>query len=235
MKNILSLFYVLFFCIGWSQSTEKEKTIEVTYIKAFKNHKDTTNTPPKKIKGLEYQLLFDKDESRFAYIEQMGIDGNDTNNRYVGRIGGSGIYYCNLKNSEKKRTVNLYDSDYTIDVSQNKIKWNLIKESKKILGYDCYKAEGKYIEYSNFLKKEITFNITAWYTPHIPVPYGPASYDGLPGLVLEASRSSFYFIANEINLDKNTKIKKPKEGKSISQIDYNELLFNNRKRTQAKD
>ena len=35
-----------------------------------------------------------------------------------------------------------------------------------------------------------TIEVTAWYTPEIPINQGPADYWGLPGLILEVN---FYF------------------------------------------
>ncbi|UFH31470.1 GLPGLI family protein [Chryseobacterium sp. C-71] len=71
---------------------------------------------------------------------------------------------------------------YSFETNE-KIQWNLINETKVISGYKCQKATGKY------RNKEIT----AWYTKDIPIPEGPYTFKGLPGLVLEAYDSKDYF------------------------------------------
>ena len=67
--------------------------------------------------------------------------------------------------------------------------------------------------------------VTVWYAPSIPLPFGPAGYDGLPGMVLESSMSSFYLIAQEIKFyDKALKIKQPVKGLKVTQDEFNKTL-----------
>lgn len=57
------------------------------------------------------------------------------------------------------------------------IKWSIFDNmSKKISGYTCYKAQ------SEFGGR----NWTVWFTPDIPLAYGPWKLGYLPGLILEA-------------------------------------------------
>jgi hypothetical protein len=72
-----------------------------------------------------------------------------------------------------------------------KIDWQFKDSSKKIGGYTCQKAaayfRGRYY--------------TAWFTPQIPLPYGPWKLNGLPGLILQASDSTgkIYFKARKVS------------------------------------
>lgn len=53
--------------------------------------------------------------------------------------------------------------------------WKLIDETKVINTFNCKKAE-------------VTFkgrNWVAWYSPEIPLPYGPYKFSGLPGLIVK--------------------------------------------------
>lgn len=53
--------------------------------------------------------------------------------------------------------------------------WKLIDETKVINTINCKKAE-------------VTFkgrNWVAWYSPEIPLPYGPYKFSGLPGLIIK--------------------------------------------------
>ena len=52
--------------------------------------------------------------------------------------------------------------------------WKPGKEQRKILGYICQDAS--YMDGEKIIK--------AWFTPEIPVSYGPGQYSGLPGLIL---------------------------------------------------
>lgn len=85
-------------------------------------------------------------------------------------------------------------------------------------------------------KREVTINITVWYTPSIPVSFGPAGYDGLPGLVLESSTSSFYLIAQNIQFqDKQLQIKRPKKGDKITLDEFNKKLNKNWKKLTGQN
>lgn len=54
--------------------------------------------------------------------------------------------------------------------------WELQENTKSILGFTCYSATTKF--------RGRTY--IAWYTPEIPLSYGPWKLNGLPGLILEA-------------------------------------------------
>ena len=74
------------------------------------------------------------------------------------------------------------------------------------------------------LPKEI--EITAWYTPEIPVNQGPENYWGLPGLILEVSDGKTTILCSKIviNAKDKVEIKAPTVGKEISQKDYDETV-----------
>lgn len=57
------------------------------------------------------------------------------------------------------------------------LNWELHEsDSKKIKGYLCYKATRK---------DETGSMVIAWYAKDLPIPDGPETYFGLPGLILE--------------------------------------------------
>jgi GLPGLI family protein len=71
-----------------------------------------------------------------------------------------------------------------------------------------------------------TVEVTAWYTPQIPVSHGPGEYWGLPGLILEVSADRTVILCTKIVLNPTDKedIKVPSKGKEISQDKYNETV-----------
>lgn len=61
---------------------------------------------------------------------------------------------------------------YKVPIIKN---WKLINESKVINTINCKKAEVTY-KGRNWI---------AWYSPEIPLPYGPYKFSGLPGLIVK--------------------------------------------------
>jgi GLPGLI family protein len=79
-------------------------------------------------------------------------------------------------------------------------------------------------------------NITAWFTPAIPVQAGPMSYGGLPGLILEVdvNNGSMVMTASEIKMGKleSDAIKVPEKGKRVSREEYRKIVRDKMKEMQ---
>ncbi|MEZ4839738.1 GLPGLI family protein [Flavobacterium sp.] len=69
--------------------------------------------------------------------------------------------------------------------------------------------------------------ITAWYTPDIPINQGPENYWGLPGLILEVSDGKTVILCSKVVLNTKDKkeIKAPKKGKEVSQAEYDKIVL----------
>ncbi len=73
--------------------------------------------------------------------------------------------------------------------------------------------------------------ITAWFTPQIPVQHGPAEYAGLPGLILEVSAGKTTLLCSKIvvNPKEKEEIKPAEKGKETTEEEYNTLFKEKRK------
>ncbi|QKG80143.1 GLPGLI family protein [Tenuifilum thalassicum] len=95
-----------------------------------------------------------------------------------------------------------------------KISWKIEHDTKIIGRFKCQKAT------CTFRGREYS----VWFTPDIPVSFGPWKLSGLPGLILEAAdkRSEILFRAVEINLgdEKHCAVKPLKEYPAFSLKDY---------------
>jgi len=84
-----------------------------------------------------------------------------------------------LRVDNKNKTLQFFDklSGHIILVTDtyNSFKWDVTNDTKVIAGYKCNKAT------TSFRGREWI----AWFTPEIPVSFGPWKLHGLPGLILE--------------------------------------------------
>ena len=160
-------------------------------------------------KYLKFILNSDKKEQCFYLDKNLSKD--DENINFAKSFSG---YTSNIYNEKKSEFFyqiyeDIFLGDFVIKKKKEKIKWELINETKMISGYLCYKAI--YNEKTINQKGEFTHQVIAWYSPLIPLPYGPIGYGDLPGLILELNKKNVVFGASiiELNPKKNLKIIKP--------------------------
>ena len=107
------------------------------------------------------------------------------------------------------------------------IKWKLTGRQKKILDMPCQEA----------LMSGVGDTVTAWYTTMIPIPGGPKSYMGLPGMILELNIGSTVNIkatATDFTEEVSAKIKQPTKGKSVTDEEFNKLSLEKQEELQKQ-
>ncbi|MFH4969181.1 GLPGLI family protein [Gaetbulibacter sp. M240] len=234
MKSIINFYLFMFIAIScWSQ--REIQNLEVTYVKAYKNYKDSSDTAPIPMKNLEYKLICNRNESRFELIPFLELDHDGSDKRINSKGGGNGVFYKNIKEELKLHQFETFVDGklYLVKPSFKEYNWVITEESKTIGGYLCYKAyhEDSYKAPDQTGKmKTYQIKIIVWFTPEINFPFGPAGFDGLPGLVLEKSLGSFYFIASKIQFNQEVNIVRPKDGIKKSKQEYLEMLRENYKK-----
>jgi GLPGLI family protein len=74
------------------------------------------------------------------------------------------------------------------------------------------------------IPKEI--EVTAWYTPQIPVNQGPDEYWGLPGLILEVNAGRTTILCSKIVINPQEKeaIQVLTKGKVVTKQEYNDIV-----------
>lgn len=164
-----------------------------------------------------YELHFTKDKS--YYFKDESLENGQYN---IGSKAGLAPYYYNLKAKQL-----IEDSGNFGYVERKPLEWIITKENKTIGNYKCYKAtttETLYSRQGHYYDRDIV----AWFTPEIPVGFGPKNYIGLPGLVLEVERKEFTITVTKINLNpKGDKLKIKQVGKDkkvISQEEMNDRI-----------
>lgn len=133
--------------------------------------------------------------------------------------GGTKTFYSNSKLRLNKIRNCKTLGDCFIISSEFK-EWKLTQETKIISGYTCYKA----IRTIN--GRKANKDIFAWYTPEIPVNFGPKGEAGLPGLILELVLGSITFRATKIKLNPKKKIviQKLEEGIKVTEKEFKILV-----------
>ncbi len=173
------------------------------------------------IKNVEYELVFNRNETVFSAVEKLESDVDRTYKlAVIWKIGG-GVIYTNLKTMSILKQTTKFGKDFLISNSLISLKWNLENKTKKIGKYLCYKATA--ISRTGN-KKEI---VTAWYAPEIPFRFGPAGYVGLPGLIMQLQVGHISMSLTKLDYSAKVKIKKPNKGNKITQQELNELIDKN--------
>jgi GLPGLI family protein len=198
-----------------------------------------------------YILTFDKQSSIFKEEEVLEAPGQRGFGMW-GNSFSAGPQYKNVKSQQFIQDQEFFGRQFLITDSLQKLDWKLGSETKQIGQYLCMKATAtktvdefdwrsmrrrdrnkenketktdstKTTAVSDDIEVPKTIEVTAWYTPQIPVNQGPGEYWGLPGLILEVNADRTTILCNKITLNPQQKIEiqAPDKGKVITREDYN--------------
>lgn len=239
MKNLKIL--ILLFLVNVNLLAQNTTTGKVTYkynlneqsFGEIKNQeivekfKSSLNRSRDKI---NYLLTFNEKESSYKIIKFL-IPDNEKFLEYATLItGGTEEYYTNIVTKKRLKKIDFIGDKFIISSSIDK-KWELTQESKRIGKYFCYKAKLK--KSNNVKEAKIKLpEIEAWYCPKIPFRFGPKGYGDLPGLILELTVGPISYKASKIELNPKEEIDiiKPRNGKLISEKEFDNLLTRINKR-----
>jgi GLPGLI family protein len=162
----------------------------------------------KKVKRKHPGAALDKSKS-------INMSPRDT----IGRIN----LYDALKDSLYSRR-DIANRIFLLKAKKPEIHWNIADSTKKIGNYTCSKAT------AHFRGRDYT----AWFTPQIPVPYGPWKLVGLPGLILQAydSTGNIRFKVQKVTFGNAGTIgSMPLSGKekAVNLAEYKHVLANEKK------
>lgn len=85
------------------------------------------------------------------------------------------IIYSDLTRGQTIAQRKVLGDAFLVSDSTRKIKWKITDETRDIAGYHCRRANGIMLD---------SIYVVAFYTTQIPVPGGPESFNGLPGMIL---------------------------------------------------
>ena len=152
--------------------------------------------------------------------KQQEFRGEGRRGRRGGRFGGNrgnNEYYTSISDGVSLDSRNLFGKDFLIEGERSPLKWKITGEQKQVGSYLCQKATFQ----------DTTTSIVAWFTPMIPVPAGPDSYNGLPGMILhmDFDEGSRQITATDISLKELEAelITRPTKGEKISDEEFKKL------------
>lgn len=122
----------------------------------------------------------------------------------------SGGIYKNQKTNEYLQEADLLGKAFLVSDKLDKIKWQLVNETKKIGEFNCKKATA-------VVNGE---NVTAWYTSSLPINDGPKEYWGLPGLIIDLITPTKMYHAVSVTSVKQYDFTKPSKGQKVTKADY---------------
>ncbi len=235
---------------------QKEGTI--LYEKKMNMHKNLQNEQMKafipEFRNSKHMLLFSDSISIYRMLlEEEAPDpfsGGGGGGQVVIRMGGSadgGDMYKNFSQQKAIQSVEMGGKNFLIIDTLKPQPWKITEETKKILGYTCYKATRK-IQQPRMMMRTMSvgssspkdtvknntpitpkeIDIVAWYTTDIITPAGPENYDQLPGLILQLNidNGATVFNATEVKTMLNKKdLKEPTKGKVVTRSEYQKLML----------
>jgi GLPGLI family protein len=145
-----------------------------------------------------YTLNFNESKSYFT-INPVLLKNYDNVGKFSNAIGTKSFYIDAKENISKFYKDDDLLGEYVTDYKQESI-WITTNETKMIGDYLCYKATSVYYNQDGW-NENPNLIVTAWYTPKIPVSYGPSGYGGLPGLILELTTRKFTLFVKKIDLN----------------------------------
>jgi len=124
--------------------------------------------------------------------------------------------YCDLKNKQQITQQDFMQRKFLITTDLNSKDWKITGNQKMILNYPCQEAT----------RQDTDRKVSVWFTTAIPLSTGPSSYCGLPGVVLavDINNGNQTITATSVSKDVDaSKIKKPTEGKKVTQEEFNKI------------
>ncbi|MDR3287314.1 MAG: GLPGLI family protein [Prevotellaceae bacterium] len=116
-----------------------------------------------------------------------GSDGINPNTEAGLKANEKAIYEDYYVNYPTKKMLSvstgMWGKEYLYEEPVPKFEWKFHPDTTTILGYKCMKAT------TTFRGR----NYEVWFTPFIPIRYGPWKFNGLPGLILKATDTKGYF------------------------------------------
>lgn len=223
--------YKLILILLMSASSFAQKNTSITYSKVLisdgmekivdQNVKNRVLSTIKNMSAVKHILIFNDSISYFETPEIMNVGNSRGLKTAIFRAYMGGKHILDKNKKTRNYQANLFGNLYNIQENYDKYSWTLTNESKSILGFKVFKAT-TVMKIDDFRGK-IDHEITVWYAPELGSGFGPASFSGLPGIVLEVLSGRVKVYATEIKAS-NKKIFTTLDGKNVTEKEYTDIF-----------
>ena len=194
MKNTLKLLFLLIFL--YSGIINSQNVFHYTFS-VRGEPRDGMLIYDAKLDQALYVDLYTTVKKNNKIVDETGFIPKDASTVLKARTAVGDRYFYKNK-SKIKFTEELLKSKFFVDDYTLNINWDLPDETKTINELTCKKATA-------IVRGR---NWEVWYTPDIPMFYGPWKFYGLPGLIVSAMDESkeFFFTLNKIENQEELKM-----------------------------
>ena len=168
-------------------------------------------------KKLKSTLSFTDNKTMFKPIEDEGGNGGFWGNDAM--IKQNNTTFTDLTANTFISQKNVFEETFLVKDTTRKIKWKITDETREIAGYTCRRANALVLD---------SVYVVAFYTDEIPVPGGPESFTGLPGMILGLAlpHENITWFATKVTqaiVDSKAMLP-PKKGKPVNNAELRKTL-----------
>lgn len=224
------LFILLFTLFGYSQSKGiavykmefeglgVDENLKKENPRLYANSKKMEDGAMEVAKQLEYELVFDGQQSRFEMREMMVVNSK-INFATVANAISDGAFYNDLKQGERLMQREAFGQELLVQL--HPLEWEITTETATVRGFSCRKAKTeKIVPGRNGI---IKYPVEAWFTTEIPLNFGPVGFAGLPGLIVELELENRKFYLKELREKENIIIIEP-TGKMVTTEEFYQMF-----------
>lgn len=175
------------------------------------NFKDYIKKNNKQFLVTQYDLYFDGDKTLYKNVP----DEDNKQNMWFLYSDEDNIDYSDFGTDENIRQKHVYEDFFLLTDSCRKIDWKITNETREIAGINCRRANAVIMD---------SVYVVAFYTDDIVTPGGPASFHGLPGMILGVALpyDHITWFATKVETDDKTlkAIVPPIKGKKVSNKEF---------------
>ena len=248
MYKILIPLLILTASFSSAQLAKATYTMKVSMNMDFTSNPNIPKNVVERIKKRmsepqNFQLFFDQTQSLYKKEEKLDSPQGGRGGMSM-RFGGgaSSITHTDFANRKQTSQQELFGKMFLVSKNMKQRKWNFTGASKQIGQYTAYEATYVYMKSSTSFRmsfrnrakdeekeeeapEKVPVTVSVWFTPDIPISAGPASYFGLPGLVLMAQDDNRVLVCTEVQMNVKDKIKleAPRKGQAVTQKEFSEI------------